>query len=74
MSIYENYTEEELLTIRNLLKTREARLLVHLLDDYKDELSSKPIDALEIKGMGRLLHEVKTLSIKLEGVLDKRKG
>ena len=74
MSIYENYTNDELIAIRNLLKTKEARLLVHLLDDFKDELATKPIDASELKGMARLLHKVKTLSKEIEGVVENKKG
>jgi hypothetical protein len=74
MSIYDFYSNDELLTIRNLLRTSEARLLMHFISDFVDECSTKPnYDALETKGMGRLAHEIKSLSKKLESVISERK-
>ena len=74
MSIYELYTNDELLAIRNLLVTAEAKLLVRFMGDYMTGLSTKqPINAEEIKGMGNLIHEVKTLSQSIESVISHRK-
>ena len=74
MSIYELYTNDELLAIRNLLVTAEAKLLVRFMGDYMTDLATKqPINAEEIKGMGNLIHEVKTLSQSIESVISHRK-
>ena len=74
MSIYELYTNDELLAIRNLLVTAEAKLLVRFMGDYMTDLATKqPINTEEIKGMGNLIHEVKTLSQSIESVISHRK-
>lgn len=73
MSIYDFYSNDELLTIRNLLRTSEARLLLRFMSDFVDECSTKPFEALEVKGMGRMAHEIKSLSKKLESVISERK-
>lgn len=74
MSIYEFYTNDELLAIRNLLRTHEAKLLVHFLGDYAHELATKQqVNAEAIKGMANLLHEVKSLPAKIEECVSHRK-
>jgi hypothetical protein len=73
MSIYDFYSNDELLAIRNLLRTSEGRLLMHFMSDFVDECSTKPFEALEVKGMGRMAHEVKSLPRKIESVISERK-
>lgn len=74
MSIYELYTNDELLVIRNLLRTSEAKLLVRFMGDYVTELATKQqMNAEAIKGMASLVHEVKTLPNDIEEYISHRK-
>lgn len=74
MSIYELYTNDELLAIRNLLRTSEARLLLRFIGDmYGEKATKQPFNAEAIKGMASLVHEVKLLPNEIEGVISHRK-
>lgn len=74
MSIFELYTNDELLVIRNLLKTNEARLLVRFMGDMFGEKATKqPYNAEAIKGMASMIHEVKLLPFQIEEHLKNRK-
>lgn len=72
MSIYDFYTNNELLTLRTLLKSDEAKLLVRFLSDYVTETATRTsLAAEEIRGMSILLHKVKTSVEDIENQLVK---
>lgn len=74
MSIYDFYTNNELLTLRTLIKSDEASLLIRFLGDYVTETATKTsLHAEEIKGMAILLHKVKTSVEDIENQLKNRK-
>lgn len=74
MNIYEFYTDNELLTLRNTLRTGEYALLIRFLGDYITDFSAKtPENEKEIKGMAQLLHKMKTLPYETENILINRR-
>lgn len=74
MSIYDFYSNDELLTVRNYLRTNETQLLFRLLNDFINETAYKQnLTAEEIKGMNVLSYKLKTLSSDLENQLENRK-
>lgn len=75
MNIYEFYTNDELLAIRNLLRTHEGKLLVRFIGDLVDERATRqPINAEAIKGMAGMVHDIKKLPFDIEGVIGQRKN
>lgn len=60
---------EELVLIRNMLVTKEGKLLISFLSDYVTSNACKQREASEIKGMAELLHQIKQVPQMVE---DKR--
>lgn len=55
-------SREDLLTLRNELSQRElGKVLLNFLQDYVTEQAVKNLDAIEIKGMCRLIQQVKNI-------------
>lgn len=55
-------SREDLLTLRNELSQRElGKILLNFLQDYVTEQAVKNLDAIEIKGMCRLIQQVKNI-------------
>jgi ferritin len=55
-------SREDLLRLRNELSQRElGKVLLNFLQDYVTEQAVKNLDAIEIKGMCRLIQQVKNI-------------
>jgi len=58
---------DDLLTLRNeLLNMKLGETLLTYLQDFVTEQAVKNLDAVEIKGMCRIIHQIKTIPKQLE--------
>ncbi len=53
---------EKLLSLKTLIESRDGMLLIRYLGDYVTQEACKNIEALEVKGMCRLLQKIKEIS------------
>jgi hypothetical protein len=73
MTIAEQMETSEIVELRQLLQMKSCRLLFDYMGNYLTyKATSKQEEALEIKGMAKLLHAVKTLEPTLTDVLKNR--
>lgn len=70
MSLYKRciLDTENLVKLRNYLKSSEGKLLVNYLSDYITENACKQREASEIKGMCELLQQIKKVPDKVENL------
>lgn len=60
-------SREDLLTLRNdLIQKDLGNILLAYLQDYVTEQAVKNLDAIEIKGMCRIIQQIKTIPEQVE--------
>jgi hypothetical protein len=73
MTITELMETSEIVKLRELLQDERCRLLFDYMGNYlTHKATSRQEEAQDIRGMAKLLHEVKTLEPKLTDVLKNR--
>lgn len=72
MSITEQMETRDIVRLRSLLQNDDCKLLFEYMSDFICWRSSLKEEAPEIKGMTRMLYEVKTLAPRLSKVLENR--